>query len=455
MREKKNQSALFNRRDFLRGGSTATLLTMLGGMKVVAQSAGPSALDEDSAQKVKVAVIGLGPRGREIVSTFGQMKKAELVAVCDLYPEALRRAAKLAPRASRTDDYRTIIEDKEILAVVVATPTYQHKDVVLAALQAGKHVYCEAPLAPTVLEAKEIALAAQGAPHLVFQPGLHWRCDPNRRELIRTFRSGALGQPVLVRTQWHKKQSWRAASANPKREDDLNWRLRTATSLGLTGELLGQHMDQARWFFNQLPVAVSGLARMVMWNDGREVADTVQLVLEFPGGVPMLCDATLANSFDGEYEAYYGTYAAVLLRQSDIWLFKEVDAPLFGWEVYFPKQTFHQETGIVLKVGASKSVPLTELEKVQQQIEQAPLYCALNTFIRNAEDLTAARVDFLREIGDDDPDALREHLTTSVLQRPAPNFRDGFEAAVIAIKANEAILSGQRIVLNPDNFQLG
>lgn len=443
-----------NRRDFIKGGSTAALMAMLGGVKVMAQAADAAAIDEDSGPKVKVAVIGLGTWGREIVTTFARMKKADVVAVCDSYPASVKRCASITPAAAQTEDYRAVLENKDIVGVVVATPTHQHKEIVLAALKAGKHVYCEFPLAQTVEDARVIALAAKAAPQLIFQPGLQLRSDLNRRELVRTFRTGALGRPVMARSQWHKKQSWRAAASKPEREVELNWRLDRTKSLGLIGELGAHQIDQARWYFNQLPVAVNGLSRTALWSDGRNVDDTVQATVEFPDGLSMACDITLANSFDTDYEVYYGSDSAVLLRQSDIWLFKEVDAPLLGWEVYFPKEVFHKETGIVLKVGASKSVPLTEAELELERIKRAPLYCALSTFIRNAADMRAARDQFIAELGDDE-EGLNEHLQTKVVRRPAPGYLEGYQATVTAIKANEAVSSRQRMVLQPEWYQLG
>ncbi|HWW03570.1 MAG TPA: Gfo/Idh/MocA family oxidoreductase [Candidatus Acidoferrum sp.] len=456
MDENETRTPEFNRRDFLKGGSTATLMTMLGGVELFAQTKEDSEIDlEDRGPKVKVAVIGLGTRGREILNTLARWPKAEIVAVCDTYPASVRRSASIAPGAVQTEDYRAILNNRDILAVVVATPTHQHKEIVLAALKAGKHVYCEAPLAHTIEDASAIALAAKAAPQLVFQPGLHLRSELNRRELITTFRSGALGQPVMARAQRHKKQSWRASSPKPEREQELNWRLDKMISLGLIGEVVSHQMDQARWFFNQLPVAVSGFGTIALWKDGREVADTVRAVLEFPEGLSMTCDATLANSFDGEYEVYFGSDSAVLLRQGDIWLFKEVDSRLLGWEVYFPKEKFRDETGIVLKVGASKSVPLTEKEIQKDRLKKDPLYCALDAFLRNAQDVETAREEFVQEVGDDDPKALVEHLATKVKRRATPGWLEGFQAAVTAIKANEAVLTGRRIILDPQWYQLG
>ena len=68
--------------------------------------------------------------------------------------------------------------------------------------------------------------------------------------------------------------------------------------------------------------------------------DTVQAVDRVPEGrADLVYDATLANSFDGEYEMFYGSDAAVMMRESKAWMFKEVDSPLLGWEVYAEQET--------------------------------------------------------------------------------------------------------------------
>ena len=108
----------------------------------------------------------------------------------------------------------------------------------------------------------------------------------------------------------------------------------------------------------------------------------------------------------------------------------------------------------MLKVGASKSVPLTEAEIKRNALKREPLYCALTTFLRNASDIDAARQQFIDQLGND-PKELVEQLSTKVPRRAAPGYLQGFEAAVTAIKANEAILSGKRIALEPEWYRLG
>lgn len=451
MNKQQNQGFDFNRRDFLRGGSAATLMTMLGGVQLFGADSAAPAEAKRVAPKVKLGVIGLGPWGRELLTTLGRLDppEAEVAAICDNYGAMVRRSATLAPNAAQADDYKTILGNKDITAVIIATPTHLHKQIVLDALAAGKHVYCEAPLAASLEDAKAIAAAAKAARHLVFQSGLQLRADPQRHFLLPFIRSGALGQFISARAQWNKKQSWRATSPNADREKALNWRLEKPSSTGLIGELGIHQLDQAIWFLNGKPRSITGFGMIALWKDGREVPDTVQAVLEFPAGVCLNYSATLGNSFDGSYEMFYGTDAAVMLRDTSAWMFKEVDSPLLGWEVYAKKDVFYKETGIVLKAGASKSAPTTEAQAAEEAIKSAPVYNALQRFIRNCSDVTQRAEDLKESLGEADPEELAK-----VQRRPVAGYEEGYVATVLAIKANESILKGERLELKPDLYEL-
>jgi predicted dehydrogenase len=456
MNENESEALGHNRRDFLKGGSVATLMTVLGGVELFAQTnAAPAGETKAPLVKIKVAVIGLGAWGREIINTLARLPQADIAAICDTYPASLKRTASAAPGAAQTADYKTILDDKGIKAVVIATPTFQHKEVALAALKAGKHVYCEAPLAGSIEDAREIALAAKAAKNLVFQAGLQMRSDKERLFLLPFIRTQALGKTVMARAQWHKKTSWRSASPNPEREKALNWRLSQATSLGLIGEIGSHQIDQAGWFLKALPKAVTGFGSILFWKDDRDVPDTVQALLEFPGGAQMVYDATLVNSFDGEYEILYGSDAAIMMRENKAWMFKEVDAPLLDWEVYADKLKFYNDTGIALVAGKSKPPPTdAQGQPVQPDpLTTTPLFSALDNFLRNAADLSAAEEDYKASYGADDVDGLMEHLG-KVPRRASAGCLEGFQAVVTAVKANEAILSGKRIELKPEWYEL-
>ena len=444
----------FNRRDFLKGGSFAALATLMGGVRLVAQTNTSEAPASAPISKTKVAVIGLGAWGREILDQLARLPQADLVAICDNYGASLRRAASKAPNATQTEDYKTILANKDIKAVIIATPTHLHKEIALAALAAGKHVYCEAPLACTLEDTKEIALAAKKNTRVVFQAGLQLRCDSQEAFLLKFARSGALGKWAMSRGQWNKKTSWRATSPNPDREKALNWRLAKESSLGIIGELGLNQIDRATRYFNALPTAVSGFGTVAFWQDGREVADTVQAILEYPEGVRLIFNATLANSFEADADVYYGSDAAVMIRGGSAWMFKETDAPLLGWEVYARKDNFLQETGISLRMDASKLKAQGNAAAQQVEVPDPPLFFALQTFLRNAAEVGAAVEDFIGTYGDSDAAALAEHLSKNIHPLPAPDYLDGYRATALAIKANEAIVKGERITIPKAWYEL-
>jgi len=445
----------FNRRDFIRGSSLATIMAMLGGVELRAQAPDAAKAEEkEVGDAVKCGVIGLGARGREIVSTLVRLKQAEISAVCDKYPAFMRRGTSLAPKAKAHEDYRKILDDKDITAVLIATPTHQHKDIVKEALQAGKHVYCEAPLAHTMDDARAIAQAARAATKQIFQSGLQMRSDPQRHFLLPFIRSGALGNVAMARAQWHKKQSWRTPAPTPERDRELNWRLRQEISTGIMGEIGVHQLDMASLFLNSRPVSVTGFGSIIQWNDGRDVADTVQSIIEYPGGVRLIFHATLANSFDSDYEMYYGSDAAVMLRENKAWMFKEVDSPLLGWEVYARKDLFYKETGIALVANATKLVAQGEKPVEEAPFTNTPLFYALEAFLTNANEMTTGFEDFKASFNVNDTKALEKYLSELQMQ-PYATWQDGYGATVVAIKANEAVVKGQKITFQNDWFELG
>ncbi len=448
-------AAELSRRDFIRGGSAAaTLLGMFGAVELKAEGPGSAEVKKVTRPKVKVGVIGLGPRGREIVGTLQLQAEADLAAICDHYPAMLRRSAANAPEAKQVEDYKAILGDKEIKAVVVATPSHKHRDIAIEALKAGKHVYCEAPMATTLEDARAIAAAARDALGQVFQPGLALRSDPQRQFLLQFVRSKAAGDPLMARAQWNKKQQWRLAASTPEREKEINWRLDKNVSLGLAGEIGIHQFDMMNWLLKARPEAITAFGGVLYWrDDGREVPDTAQFVFEYPGGVQGIFEATLANSFDGDYEVLYGTYAAILLRGNKAWMFKEVDSPLLGWEVYARKDVFYKETGIALVADATKLIPQSDKPAEESPYANTPLFFALEAFLTNVNDVTTAVEDFKDTYGTDDKKKLAKHLAT-LKKQPAATWKEGLETAVIAIRANEALMARKRVTLGKELFEL-
>jgi predicted dehydrogenase len=388
------------------------------------------------------------------------MDVAIIAGLCDSYEPGLNRVAKDFPKAFKTKDHKEILSKPEIKAVIVATPTHLHKDIVIDALKAGKHVYCEMPLAHTIEDARAIAEAAKAAPKQKFQAGLQLRSDDGgdpkhtggRYYAVKFLKTGAIGKPLMAKSQWHTKNSWRAAAASAEREKALNWRLDKNLSLGLMGEVGVHQVDQTSWFLRQLPVAITGFGSVMSYQDGREVPDTVQAIVEYPGGVRLSYSAMLGNSFEAAYDILYGSDAAIMIRDNREWLFQEVDCPQMGWEVYARKESFYKSAGIVLAANASKLV-IKPKEGEKAGPENTPLFFALDNFLRNTVDLDnglEGSADLLK----DDPSAINDILA-NINKRPAAGYVEGLQATIIGIKANEAVLTGKRVELKPALYELG
>jgi hypothetical protein len=131
-------------------------------------------------------------------------------------------------------------------------------------------------------------------------------------------------------------------------------------------------------------------------------------------------------------------------------MFKEVDSPLLGWEVYAKKDVFYKETGIVLKAGASKSVNTDAAPTPESIIMSSPLYYSLQTFIRNGNDLTARAADMQETLGEVDKAELAK-----VPRRTCAGYLESYQATVAVIKANEAITTGKRVDIKPELYELG
>ncbi len=459
-----------NRRDFLKGASFATMMALMGGIPIRAADA-PKA--EEPANKaiedpLNFGVVGCGKWGREILQTLGRRPNAPVVAICDTYKPFLNRCKDMAPKAEPFTDYKQLLAHKDVQAVVVATPSHRHKEIVIEALKAGKHVYCEAPMATTIEDARAIAQAARAAVKVNFQAGLQFRSDPQFYHLANFVRTGVLGKTTKARSQSQKKQSWRVTSPNPDREKEANWRLDPELSVGLIGEIGVHQLDLAGWYLAGRPKAVTGFGSLIQWTeDGRTMEDSVQAVFEYAGGVLHSQEITITNSFDSDYDIFYGSDSAIMVRDRKAWMFKESDAQLLGWEVYARKETFYKESGIVLGADATK---LSAADKKQAQgavqgqtqtgtvtpvEDESALSFSLRRFLTNSLLVGTGVEDFVASFGDKDMKALAEYLNGLAKSRqPAASWKEGYEAAVIAIKANEAIRKKQRIVFSKEWFEV-
>ena len=160
--------------------------------------------EKPPSEKMNIAGIGLGGRGTGLLTSLGSQN---IVAVCDPDDRHLATAAKQWPAAKRHRDFRRMIEtQKDIDAVVVATPDHLHFVASMWAIKSGKHVYCEKPLTRTIGEARALAKAARES-KVATQMGNQGNADEGVRLMQEWIEAGALGTVRQVHC-WTNKPVW-------------------------------------------------------------------------------------------------------------------------------------------------------------------------------------------------------------------------------------------------------
>ena len=249
-----------------------------------------------AAPAPRVGLIGSGGRGRLLAAEFKEIG-ANVAAVCDVYEPNLAAGLKVASEQAKPfHDYRRLLEDSTLEAVVVATPDHWHARMVIDAVQAGKDVYVEKPLCHTIAEGFDVISAVRDTKRVV-QVG-------TQRRSSQLFKDGRLlmrqlGDVRLVTSYWLNNQAglsnktlegkldwkqWQGSASN--REVDatrfFNWYYFWDYSGGL---LIGQaaHMvDLVQWFMDSRePVAVTCTGGQVNLK-GAEIPETATVAMEFP-----------------------------------------------------------------------------------------------------------------------------------------------------------------------------
>jgi predicted dehydrogenase len=146
-----------------------------------------------AADPVRVAVVGLGYWGPNIVRNLYELTEAELVAVCDLDTRRLERIARRYPDVHRTTSFDDLLDDSTVAAIAIATAVGTHFELAKAALEAGKHVFVEKPMAGSVEEAEHLVAMAR-ARGLTLMPGHTFLYSPPVNAVRDLIRAGALGE---------------------------------------------------------------------------------------------------------------------------------------------------------------------------------------------------------------------------------------------------------------------
>jgi predicted dehydrogenase len=153
--------------------------------------------------RIRIGGIGTGGRGQYLLSQLKLAEQNEIVACCDVYePRRLEAKSKYGtPVASDHLYFREILYRKDIDAVVIGTPDHWHVPITIAAVRAGKDVYCEKPITHSIEEAAPLVAAVRESKRVV-QIGLQQRSWEHFAQARQEILDGRLGQVTMIRTYW-------------------------------------------------------------------------------------------------------------------------------------------------------------------------------------------------------------------------------------------------------------
>ncbi len=269
-----------------------------------------ASVDESAGERIRLGMIGPGSRGRFLLSFLVQNPKCEVVAFADIYQPSLDEALKMVPTAKTYKDYRQLLDDKTVDAVVIATPLNTHYQIAMDAFDAGKHIYCEKALAYTMEQTLQLYLRHKET-GLLFFSGQQRLFDPRYIKVMEMVHQGLFGQLTAVHAFWNRNGDWRREVPSPELEKLINWRLYRESSKGLMTELACHQLQVGTWALGKLPTRVMGTGAITFWKDGREVYDNVHCIYEFDGGEQMTYASVISNQFYGLEEQLMGNLGTV------------------------------------------------------------------------------------------------------------------------------------------------
>src|SRR5450759_2976712 len=330
--------------------------------------AGSNALGAN--QRVRLGIIGPGARGTEILQQAITCENVECIGAADVYTRRLEDVKRIAPNAKTYLDYRRLLDDQDIDAVLIATPQHLHAEHFTAAIASGKHVYQEKTMAFTVDHAKRMraAFLKDAGKHTV-QIGHQWTSTGAIPDAINFNTPELMGKITAIhahmyRNTPHGKPQWARPvypdmtpeniiwksflGTAPQQDFDANryanWRFFWDYSGGNVYENMCHQL--AFWYkvMNlQIPRSVNMVGGVYLWKDGREVPDTMNVALEQPEEILFTWDSGFGNNELGSTEDVLGTDGTIARGQQIRYLPQKVNRPQ-GTEMLGNTRTGANET---------------------------------------------------------------------------------------------------------------
>jgi len=316
MNKDNNRDNHISRRTFV---STGTL-ALSGLMAMGLPSLGKAASANDTVQ---IGLIGSGSRGTGLAKVIKQIPGLRVVACCDTIPSHLEKGMAEADKGAKAyTDYRELLANKDIDAVIIATPLYLHQPIAIASLDAGKHVYSEKAMAYDIPQTLELLRKTKDS-NLVFQLGFQYRYYELYHKVKEVIAQNWLGKVTHFECQYNSNGNWRKPVEDPKLERAINWRMYNEYCGGPLSELCAHQIDAVNFILDSHPLKVVGLGGIDYWKDGRETYDNVRTIYEYPNGVKSSVTSVLSNAYNGYNIKILGDRATIEIQRNKAFIYAE------------------------------------------------------------------------------------------------------------------------------------
>lgn len=303
-----------------------------------------SASAGDVGSRLRLGLIGCGSRGGSLLAwalRLAPTQHVTVTAVCDLWEKRRHAAASRVSAAGMPTpaECRTpseLCDRTDVDAVLIATPDFQHPYLASMAALSGKDVYVEKPFGCDFVQVQRAKLLIAGTDRIV-QMGTQSRGDDKYAAAARFVQSGKLGQVTYVEiSEPIFQQRWRVPNAeNAVRADEIDWaeyltylphdlpfesryvaefRLFWPFSSGPFCQWMSHRIDLVNLVLGSRPRSAVALGGVYLWKDGRTNPDTVQCLLEYPGGILCSYHMRMGNSHQGRGTTIYGTAGTLELE---------------------------------------------------------------------------------------------------------------------------------------------
>jgi predicted dehydrogenase len=321
----------------------AFLGSMIGGVTGAAMAgAGTAATGRvlGSNERIRFGLIGGGSRGKEILRAALRCPDVEAAAVADVYTRRLEEVRAIVPDIATFKDYRALLDDKTIDAVLIATPQHLHALHFVAAIQAGKDVYQEKTMAFNPSHARRMRNALAGSGRVV-QIGMQMNSGEGIQKVRKLAKSGAMGAVTLIQTHHFRNAphggwlreipsdcnvdhvDWLAFEGETKHvpfdpDRYINWRFFWDYS---GGNVFENMVHTLGFWFGALGLSIPHSVTMTGANylaPRMQVPDTFQVSMSHPEKLLFTFTSMFGNDYYGEGHDYlFGTKATLVHTQSD------------------------------------------------------------------------------------------------------------------------------------------